>query len=412
MNNLKIIAFTHKNTSFADLSKFFIEESARKTVLEGIKKNTQSTEIMYLATCNRIEFIFSSDEKDERAFILQLLSSLPSAFTHLESEAFFFQAEIYNGHQALEHLFRVSSSLESLVVGEREIITQVRKSYEECNKLGVSGDLIRLCVQHAIRTAKEIYTHTKIAEKSVSVVFLAYQRLRDLAVKLDAKILFVGAGQTNQTMAKFLRSHGFSNFSVFNRSMDNSTKLANDLGGKAYNLAQLEEYTGGFDVLISCTGAAHNMISAALYQKLLMGDSQKKVLVDLAIPYDIDRNIPAHFPTHLIGIEDLQATAEANKQEREREIGAAEKIVADNLQVFESLLKHRQVELALKEVPKKVSEIRQAAIGSVFAKELQGMDAATMDILNRVLNYMEKKYIAMPMVIAKDILIPETKKQS
>jgi glutamyl-tRNA reductase len=154
-------------------------------------------------------------------------------------------------------------------VGEREIIGQVRKAYDACQKQGLAGDLLRLVMNATVKTAKEIFTDTKIAERSVSVVFLAYQMLQNQHVPLDSRILIIGAGQTNGTMAKYLLKHGFQNFTVFNRTLANAQTLASELKGDAYALTELANYKKGFDVIISCTGAAETIVTKELYASLL-----------------------------------------------------------------------------------------------------------------------------------------------
>src|SRR5262249_3662790 len=149
-------------------------------------------------------------------------------------------AEVYNSHEAVNHILRVASSLESLVVGEREIITQFRQAYEKCNSYGLTSDFMRLLNKHTVETAKQIFTETGIAKNPVSVVSLAYRLLKEKNVKDNARCIFVGAGQTNATMAKYMKKHNFSSFTVFNRSLDKAIELSKELNGKAYELNELK----------------------------------------------------------------------------------------------------------------------------------------------------------------------------
>jgi glutamyl-tRNA reductase len=150
-------------------------------------------------------------------------------------------SQVFEGEHALRHLFSVASSIDSLVVGEREIITQVRNAYEKCNELGLTGDLIRLAIKRTIEVGKEVYTHTNIARNPVSVVSLAYRKLRALNVKLDARFLIIGSGVTNTNMAQYLKKHKFANFTIFNRTIANAEKLATELNGKAFSIKRFRK---------------------------------------------------------------------------------------------------------------------------------------------------------------------------
>src|SRR5690606_10428469 len=186
----------------------------------------------------------------------------------------------------VNHLFRISCSLESLVVGEKEILAQVRKAYERCRCAGFTGDFMRMLMNSLVKTAKEVYTQTDISRKPISVVSLAYRSLRDLGLGASPRFLIVGAGETNQNIAKYIQKHKNSDFVIFNRTVEKAEALAKELNGKAYPLSELKNYKGGFDVLITCTGAITPLIDNELYQKLLNGDKSKKTIVDLAIPND------------------------------------------------------------------------------------------------------------------------------
>jgi glutamyl-tRNA reductase len=295
--------------------------------------------------------------------------------------------------------------LDSLVIGEREIISQVRQAYEVCQKAGLTGDLLRIIMQSTVKTAKEIFTHTQITQHPVSVVSLAYRKLKDLNIKLDARFLIVGSGQTNTTMAKYLLKHGFKNFSVFNRTLEHAQNLASQLKGRSFPLSNLEHYTEGFDVILCCTGASEPLITTAVYNNLLNGETTRKTVIDLAIPGDLHPDVKLKKDIHLIEVETLKKIARENIAEREKELEVAEKIVMQNIEEFRQLYKNRCIEVAMQEVPKRIKEIKETAINSVFAKEIEHMDNASREILEKVLAYMEKKYISGPMVLAKEILI-------
>ncbi|MGB3947257.1 MAG: glutamyl-tRNA reductase [Bacteroidia bacterium] len=404
MEKFKIIAFTHKSTDINDIGRFHIEDADLQARLQFLKQNVGLDELLYLSTCNRVEFIISSSESVNSIFLDNFFVSFNPAWTDTEIKWAKANAQVFEGSAALTHLFSVASSIDSLVVGEREIITQVRNAYEKCNEYGLTGDLIRLAIKKTVEVAKEVYTHTNIARNPVSVVSLAYRKLRELNVKQDARFLIIGSGVTNSTMAKYLKKHKFANFTIFNRTLANAQTLANELNGKAYPLSALENYKEGFDIIVTCTGAAESIITPAIYKNLVGNDKSKKIVIDLAIPNDLDTEILNNYDVNLIAINNLQEVAKENLMAREQELEACNLIIEKNVAEFQQLLKARKVELAMSEVPRKVKEIREAA-NEVFAKDLSNLDTQSKEVLDKILAYMEKKYISVPMKLAKEIML-------
>lgn len=407
MNTIKVIAFTHKTVDLQEIGKLHIEESKLGERLQRLKSASGADELLYLSTCNRVEFLLITPKAIDKDFLTGFFTAFHDEWTPAEVEWAVASANVIEEQEALRHLFQVASSLDSLVVGEREIITQVRNAYENCCKLGLTGDVIRLITKKTIETAKEIYTNTQIARKPVSVVSLAYRRLKELDVKLDARFLIIGSGVTNSTMAKYLRKHGFKDFTVFNRTLDNAGKLAAELNGRAFPLSQLASYNEGFDVIVTCTGAENHIITKDIYQSLVGSDSSKKIVIDLAVPSDLDPEILKNYDVNLIAVNNLRSVAEDNLRERQKELDACLAIIEKAISEFHQLLRTRRVELAMSEVPRKVKEIRDTAINAVFAKELEQLDGQSKELLDKILQYVEKKYISVPMKMAREILIED-----
>jgi glutamyl-tRNA reductase len=205
-------------------------------------------------------------------------------------------------------------------------------------------------------------------------------------------------------MARFLFKHGYTQFTVFNRTLENGQKLSNEINGKALPLSELIHYKEGFDILITCTSSEDHILSPFVYEQLLQDDEDKKIVVDLAIPYDLDPAVPELFNVKHISVDDLKLISEANLKERTKEIAHVEKILFDELAHFAHIYKLRQVELAMRDVPMKVKDIKEAA-KSVYARDIETLDPAAREILENMLNYIEKKYMSVPMKMAKEILI-------
>lgn len=405
MDGLKIICFTHRTASLEQVGFFHVDDNQRATRLKSIRDALGMNELMYLSTCNRVEFVFHGPDAVDTTFLQHLHHQLFPENAPITPEKLVEIAEVYEDEEAVTHLFRVAASLDSMVVGEREIITQVRQAFEQSKQLGLSGDNIRVLLRKTIETAKRIYTETDIARKPVSVVSLAYHALRDLNVHLGARVLMVGAGKTNRAMSKFLRKHGYTNFNVYNRTAERAVALAADLKGKGYGLDELKNHSGGFDVLITCTGSVDPVITPELYEHLLQGETDKKVIIDLAIPNDVQADVVKNNKVRYLEVESLQAIAAENLESRREEVQKCEAILEESIREFGFMYRERQIERAMGAIPKQIKEIRHLATTQVFERDLSQLDPNSKEILERVMDYMEKKYIGLPMKMAKEILI-------
>ncbi len=405
MKHLKVIAFTHKQIELKELGKLVLCQENLTEKLQQVQKQFDIPEMFYLSTCNRVEFVMATAQPVDKEFAQQFLQALSIGLCPYYMNTFIDAASIYENQEALTHLLRTSCSLESLVVGEKEILAQLRKAYEHCREAGLTGDFLRMVMGCVVKTAKEVYTHTNISRNPISVVSLAYRKLKELKLCSNARILLVGAGETNRNISKYLQKHKYSNFAIFNRTLVNAEKLAADLNGEAYDLEALKTYNKGFDVIITCTSATQPLITAEVYKSLLNGDTSKKTVVDLAVPNDTAAEVLEQFPVNYIEVNSLNEVAKKNLNERYQELVHAEKIINQNIDEFLPMLKQRRIEVAMRQVPETIKQIKDRALNTVFADEVQAMDAQSRQLLEKVINYMEKKYIKVPMVMAKEILI-------
>jgi glutamyl-tRNA reductase len=405
LKDLHIVAFTHRNLPVSEIGSLHIEPDNQQDRLSSLKEALNLGELMFLSTCNRVEFLFTSETEVDSTFLHNFFNSL---YPILEKEArvsFAENATVLHGLNAVEHKLCVASSVDSMIIGEREIITQVRSAYESCLEMGLTGDLIRIIMRHTIETAKKVYTNTNIAKRPVSVVSLAYHKLRDLDVPLDSRVLIVGAGATNVNMSRFLKKHGFTNFNVFNRTLSKAEKLAGDLNGQAHDLSALNSFDKGFDIIITCTGSESHIITPEIYSSLLIGETSRKIVIDIAIPQDLSPEIIAlHNVTH-ISVEVLQKISNENLKARSKEMQHVEEIIADAMYEFAHIEQERSVELAMRSVPNKVKEIKSTAMNEVFKNELNELDDESREVIDKIIGYMEKKYMSMPMIMAKEILL-------
>lgn len=410
VNELKVIALTHKHFSLDEIGRFHIAPEERIKVLSALKEKLGLSGLMYLSTCNRVEIIFSLPHylcQGQTYLLLQALFPQQNEQWLKEAAG---RADRFNGTESVEHMLRVASGLESLVIGEREIITQLRKSFEDCAAADLTSDNIRIAIHQCIRTAKEIFTHTDLSRKPVSVVSLAWKQFQESGIRRNERILLIGAGQIIRNFSKFLSENGYHNIVVANRSLENAAHVAAMTGGKAIPLSGLKNYSGGFDALISCTASEETVISEELYRQLLCGESTRKLIIDLAIPRDIDPSVISTHPVQYIDMMSIQKIAAENIQYREQAIVDCQPVIAEGLRNCERTFQERRIEQAMRSIPETIKEIKSTALGNVFAKDLEKLDDTSKEILEKILGYMEKKYISVPMKMAREVLLDEVKK--
>lgn len=386
------------------IGDFVIENSSEEntlSVLQQIKADFQIDELMYLATCNRVMFFFYKEQLNpDHPFIHKFFHNINDKLASLNG-SLNKHVESFQGEQAIEHLLEVASSIDSMVVGEREILRQLRSSYDFANEHKLCGDKIRIAMHCAIKSAKEVYGETKIGEKPVSVVSLAIQELLKENPKRDSRILMIGAGQTNILVSKFLKKHGFSKLSVYNRTLAKAKKLALALNGSADTLDQLDHHKKGFDILFVCTGATESIISKDQYESLLNGETDKKIIIDLAVPRNVDEQVVNAFETNYIEVDSLKYLADQNMAFRQNEIHKVKSILDTRLEEFKILYQERIIEKALSHIPTEIKAIKEKAITEVFSKDLAKLDDDTRALIEQMMTYMEKKCIAVPIKNAK-----------
>lgn len=409
LSNYKVLTITHKHTQLKEIGQYVLSDAATpdalKAHLEAIKQHLGLQELLYLATCNRVMFFFVTPQSITPAFLTKFSTTVYHRLPQESITAMKEAVKIYEGEDAMRHLFTVAGSIDSLVVGEREILRQLRNAYEQCSNWKLTGDSIRLAMRYSVEVAKRIYSRTRIGEKPVSIVSLAIRKLLSKNVAKDARFLLIGAGQTNSLVAKFLKKYNFQNYTIFNRSLQRAESLAAFLGGDAMSLDKLNSYHKGFDVLIVCTGATEPLVTKALYKKLLNNDAEHKIVIDLGIPNNVDKAILTDNEVTYIEIEGLKELAKANLAFREQEVTKAAVLLEEEINLFKTTFKERQLERALQDVPTQIKAIKHHALSNVFQKEVDILDETSRELIERMMAYMERRCIAIPIQVAKEKLI-------
>jgi glutamyl-tRNA reductase len=402
LQHYKILTVTHRQTSLKRIGQYVVKAENPDSLRDQLFEHRHALglqELYYAATCNRTLFLFTTEQSLDTDFVHRFFQRINPALSPAEIGA---DVLVYEGEAAVAHLFEVAASIDSLVIGERQILGQLREAYDQCLQWGLTGDDLRLLFQQAVGAAKDVYASTRIGEKPVSVVSLAVQKLLQLHLPKEARILLIGAGQTNNLVSKFLIKHQYHNVTVFNRTLEKANTLAARFAGQAFKLDQLSQYEGGFDCIVVCTGATEPILTTELFGQLLQGESgADKIIIDLAIPHNTDPAVMKVYDPIYIEIEGLRSLAEDNMAFREREISMAAQLLTVHGEEFPILYKQRQIERAMRQVPVEIKAVRHRALNEVFRKEMDGLDDDTRALVDEMLRYMEKKCISIPMKAAR-----------
>jgi glutamyl-tRNA reductase len=396
LSNFKILTVTHKQVDLADLPSYQLSGGDEREHLQlgELQKALACEELYYLNTCNRVLYLIITDRviSDQHLEIL---------FPRGEKDKITF----FQGEDAVLHLFEVASSIHSLVLGEREILKQIRDAYDKQFAWGIAGDNIRLLIQRTVRTAKKIYSDTRIAERPVSVVSLAVIRLLQFNLSKDAHFVLLGAGDTIALLLKHLKKKGFSNFHIYNRTLERAENLAASLGGAYSPLSDLASHEAAFDCLIAGTGSDRPLVTSEIFDKLANGTGHEKVWMDLSVPNNLSPVVRETYPDRFVGIDSLKKEATENMKARKSEIDKVNRILLDAVEAFQQLFYRRRVERAFTQIPNEIKTIKRKAISEVFRKDLDTLDPKAKDVVEKMMNYMEKKCISVPMKAAKKALI-------
>jgi glutamyl-tRNA reductase len=325
---LIVIGMSHHSSPVALRERFAFTDSALPGALAELRAAGLAREAVILSTCNRVEIYAVSDlaEGQAMAGVRQFLLDYHKFQGPLG-------AEIYGrgGRQGLEHLFKVACGLDSMVLGETEILGQLKKAYDTALRSKHTGGLLNKAFQRAFNVAKHIRTETNIQRGSVSVGSVAVELAEKLFSSLaEHPVMVIGAGETSEKTARALLSRGARSIIVSNRSHERAVELARELGGRAVSFDDWAEEFPHIDILISSTSAPHCILDRAKLEPVMKARKHRPLLlIDIAVPRDIDSSVNFLENVYLYNIDDLQAIAGDYLRQRREEIARCEAIIAE-----------------------------------------------------------------------------------
>ena len=407
VEHLQILSLNFQHASIEDVGLLHVAPDEQPAVLTNWKIQLGLQGIVFLSTCNRVEFIMS-DEKyfcmGRQAHLMQQFGLAPEAFTRIMAAV-----QVYRGEQAMRHLMRVASSLESMVLGEREILTQVREAFDLAMKHRLAGDRLRVTGRSVVETAKKVFTDTDVATQAVSVNSLGWQAFKAWNLPRDASILMIGAGATNTSVGRFLAKAGYHNVHVLNRSLERAQALADILQTSQVGTLEAlpDALAAGPAAIVICTGSDQALLTGEHARMLPAGPLH---VLDLGVPSDLDAGFRERPELTVVDMTALKEIADQNLAIRATEVGKCEFLLEAGLVEYIERLQAREVELALIELPNMIKAIRDTAMGDIFAEDLEGLDAEARQVVERIVAYLEKKYVGLPMKLAKEAVLEQLRK--
>jgi glutamyl-tRNA reductase len=327
--NLFCVGLSHHTANVETRERFAGSAGAESTL-----RAAGCSEALVLATCNRVEVYGASEKRvstDEIADCL-LQKGAVSDFGHREGLPFY----RYEAEKCVQHLFRVASGLDSMVVGETEILGQTKKAYQSARASGAVGPCLHRLFQRAFRVAKQVRTHTEITRGSVSVGSVAV----DLAQKIfgelgNCRVLVLGAGETSERTARALVSRGVSDLRVSNRSNDRGQELAQRVGGQAIKFDEWPQQCREIDILITSTSSEAPLLRPTNLRPMLADRIDRPLfIIDIAVPRDVDPAVNEMEAVYLYDIDALRSVAEQSLAVRRQQIASAEAIIAEHVTDF------------------------------------------------------------------------------
>jgi glutamyl-tRNA reductase len=323
-----VAGLNHRSSPVSVRECFAFSEAAVPQALERLRASGILREAVILSTCNRVEIYGETGLAAGEAFtgLRGFLTSFHQYSGTLEDELY-----THAEPESVHHLFRVASGLDSLVLGETEILGQLKKAYDLALQAGHTGGRLNKAFQRAFNVAKLIRTETNIQRGSISVGSAAVELAEKIFETLkDKNVMVIGAGDTSEKTARALLSRGAKSIVVTNRSHEKAVALAAELGGRAVAFSDWSAEFQSIDIVISSTSAPHYVLDRTRLEPLMKSRSGSPLLlIDIAVPRDIDPEVNLMENVFLYNIDDLQAIADDYLKQRREEIGKCEKIIAE-----------------------------------------------------------------------------------
>ena len=390
--NLTLVGINHRTAPVEVRERMHIPEARLAQAVSDLIHREGIREGLILSTCNRVEVMTAAEDRVDAEPIIQQFLADHHRFELGSYQRFFYR---YQQQEVVRHLFRVASSLDSMILGEPQILGQLKRAYALAREAGgLNGSLMEI-VNQALAVARRVRRETALGSAAVSVSYAAVELAKKIFGRLEGRTIFViGAGKMSELAAKHLLRSGASAIYVTNRTYERAVQLAAAFRGTAIAFEQLFEHLPKADIVISSTGAAGYVVNKEYVAKILSARRNRPVFfVDIAVPRDIDPLVNELDNAFVYDIDDLGQVVEANKKQREREAVWAEEIVQEEVQKTMRRLASRDLVPTIVALEDRLNAIREGEmeryntrLGNLTPEQRQAVDALTRGIMNKILH--------------------------
>ncbi len=386
---LTVLGVNHKTAPIELRERIAIGRDELPEVTRALAAVPGVAECMIVSTCNRVELIaaLDSSQTDLSAFLCTQFGLDASVLaTHIY---------LHRDQQAVRHVFRVASSLDSMVLGEPQILGQVKEAYSIARVAGTVGSELEYLMQSAFSAAKRVRTETEIGSSSVSIASVAVDLARKIFGSLHGRTVFlVGAGKMSELAARHLVQQGAGTILVTNRTIERAQRMAEPFNGRVIPFEQLYEHAAEADIVITSTGAPHHIFRPEHGRAFLHARKNRPMFfIDIAVPRDVDpaaNNIEGLF---VYDIDDLQQRAAAHIAERSRSAGDAEALIGAEVERFHERRRAVNVAPAIVALQRQAEKLRQtelqriqARLGPLTSEQAEAIEALTRGLVNKLLH--------------------------
>lgn len=397
---LAVVGLNHNTAPVEIRESMAVPEDKLQSVYESIFHNDRIYEAMILSTCNRVEYYIVTDDFLCNVESVLKIVSEESGIDHLKLREYTY---IHCGENAITHMFKVASGLDSLVLGEPQIFGQVKDAFVSAKKYGQTDTYLKKIEEATIKISKRVRTHTGISENPVSVSYAAVELAKKIFGNFKrSNALIIGAGEMCELAAKHLSTTDIKTIYVTNRTFEKAETIATNINGKAIPFDQFTEVLPEVDIIISSTGATTYVVTADQVKKVMSGRKHNPMFfIDIAVPRDIDPKVDEIENIYVYDIDDLKAVVEANKKSRQKEADKALEMVdaatIDFLEWMESL-KTVPVIKAIRESFEQLKDIELER----FANKMN-IDPKDQAMMNRLLTGYMNKVLHVPLTNLKNV---------
>ena len=400
---LQMVGCSHHATSVETRERLAFNPDQVRTALRDFRQRFPNSEAVLLSTCNRVE-LYTAGESERACPSHHDVVEFMAEFHGLDSADIFDDLFERTGEDAIRHLFTVAASLDSMIVGEAQILSQVKQAYEMASSGDYAGTLLHLAFQSASRVAKRVATETAINKKRVSVPSVAVcDYARAFFERFDDKrVLVIGAGEMGEETLRYLIDEGASDITIVNRRAERAADLAARTAGKSASWDQLHNLLAEADLVVSTTGATMPIVTLEDFKRIAPRRYERLLFIlDLAVPRDFDASIGDEHGVYLYTVDDLSKACQKNQRDREKEWPRAKRIIDDETRRFIAEQNHRATGPTIRRLRERAQELKTHELERVLNK-LPHLDDPAREEIFRFADRLVNKLLHPPLESLRD----------